>query len=222
MKTSVPPVLISFSLVCFALIQNTQALNLPPDGGYPDGNTAEGQAALLASPPALRTQRSVGFRSTPSTAANSTRRLAQALSSVTLQTKIQPLALVRSSTLLSAATIRPMEHLRFLTTYKVATTRPSVLVHSLTTLPAATMLHWAAAPAPARQPVQITSMLAQGCRVWLAKATPVTSRASLARLLPPKSRSSLTQTTSWEPSCPQSALRKRSDRWTKRATHSWR
>src|SRR5437868_2180544 len=47
------------------------------------------------------------------------------------------------------------------------------------------MLHWAAAPAPARQPVQITSMLAQGCRVWLAKATPVTSRASLARLLPP-------------------------------------
>ena len=48
MKTSVPPVLISFSLVCFALIQNTQALNLPPDGGYPDGNTAEGQAALFS------------------------------------------------------------------------------------------------------------------------------------------------------------------------------
>jgi len=46
MKTSIPPVLISFSIVCFALIQN--ALNPPPDGGYPEGNTAEGQAALFS------------------------------------------------------------------------------------------------------------------------------------------------------------------------------
>src|SRR5438309_10389055 len=48
MKTSIPPVLISFSIVCFALIQNAQALNPPPDGGYPEGNTAEGQAALFS------------------------------------------------------------------------------------------------------------------------------------------------------------------------------
>jgi len=48
MKTSIPPVLISFSLVCFALIQNAQALNPPPDGGYPEGNTAEGQLALFS------------------------------------------------------------------------------------------------------------------------------------------------------------------------------
>src|SRR6267143_1674003 len=47
MKTSIPPVLITFALVCFALVQNTQALNPPPDGGYPGGNTAEGQNALL-------------------------------------------------------------------------------------------------------------------------------------------------------------------------------
>src|SRR5438132_2091781 len=48
MKPSIPPVLITFALVCFALVQNTQAVSPPPDGGYPGGNTAEGQNALLS------------------------------------------------------------------------------------------------------------------------------------------------------------------------------
>ena len=48
MKASIPPVLITFALVCFALVQNTQAVSPPPDGGYPGGNTAEGQNALLS------------------------------------------------------------------------------------------------------------------------------------------------------------------------------
>jgi hypothetical protein len=48
MKTRVPPVLITFAFVCFAVVQNTQAVVPPPDGGYPGGNTAEGQAALLS------------------------------------------------------------------------------------------------------------------------------------------------------------------------------
>src|SRR6266542_1535569 len=47
MKTRIPQLLVTFTLVCFALTQNTQAVNPPPDGGYPGGNTAEGQAALL-------------------------------------------------------------------------------------------------------------------------------------------------------------------------------
>jgi hypothetical protein len=47
MKTSIPSVLITFSLVCFALLPDAQAVNPPPDGGYPGGNTAEGQDALL-------------------------------------------------------------------------------------------------------------------------------------------------------------------------------
>jgi hypothetical protein len=47
MKTSIPPVLITFALVCFALVQNTQAVSPPPDGGYPNFNTAEGQNALF-------------------------------------------------------------------------------------------------------------------------------------------------------------------------------
>jgi Chaperone of endosialidase len=48
MKTSIPPVLITFSLVCFAFLQNTQAVSPAPDGGYSGGNTAEGQNALFS------------------------------------------------------------------------------------------------------------------------------------------------------------------------------
>jgi hypothetical protein len=48
MKTSIPPVIITFALVCFAPLQNTQAVVPAPDGGYPGGNTAEGQNALLS------------------------------------------------------------------------------------------------------------------------------------------------------------------------------
>src|SRR5436309_8450744 len=48
MKPNIPPVLITFAVLCFALVQNTQAVNPPPDGGYPGGNTAEGQNALLS------------------------------------------------------------------------------------------------------------------------------------------------------------------------------
>jgi hypothetical protein len=48
MKTRIPSVLITVAIVCFALVQNAQAVVPPPDGGYPGGNTAEGQDALLS------------------------------------------------------------------------------------------------------------------------------------------------------------------------------
>jgi Chaperone of endosialidase len=48
MKTTIPPVLITFSLVCFALVQNTRAVSPAPDGGYAGGNTAEGTNALFS------------------------------------------------------------------------------------------------------------------------------------------------------------------------------
>src|SRR6188472_1977392 len=48
MKTSIPTVLITFTLVCFALAQNAQAVSPAPDGGYSGNNTAEGQNALLS------------------------------------------------------------------------------------------------------------------------------------------------------------------------------
>jgi hypothetical protein len=47
-KITIPPVLITIGLVCFALVQNTQAVVPAPDGGYPRGNTAEGQDALFS------------------------------------------------------------------------------------------------------------------------------------------------------------------------------
>jgi hypothetical protein len=47
-ETSIPPVLITFTLVCFAFVQNAQAVSPAPDGGYAGGNTAEGQNSLLS------------------------------------------------------------------------------------------------------------------------------------------------------------------------------
>src|SRR4029079_6430497 len=38
---------ILFALACFGVLPKSQAVNPPPDGGYPGGNTAEGQGALL-------------------------------------------------------------------------------------------------------------------------------------------------------------------------------
>src|SRR5437868_6512139 len=48
MKKRISPVLITFALICFALVQNMRAVSPAPDGGYPGGNTAEGQAALFS------------------------------------------------------------------------------------------------------------------------------------------------------------------------------
>jgi hypothetical protein len=35
-------------LTSFVVLPQTQAVSPPPDGGYPNGNTAEGQSALLS------------------------------------------------------------------------------------------------------------------------------------------------------------------------------
>src|SRR5262245_52743889 len=43
----VPPLYLTlFMLGCFAFSPQMQALSPPPDGGYPNGNTAEGDSAL--------------------------------------------------------------------------------------------------------------------------------------------------------------------------------
>jgi hypothetical protein len=48
LKTTTSRVLLPLALVCFALLQKAQAVNPPPDGGYPGANTAEGQNALFS------------------------------------------------------------------------------------------------------------------------------------------------------------------------------
>ncbi len=69
LKTT-PPLLIALALLGFALLPKAQAVAPPPDGGYPGGNTAEGQSALLS----LTTggfNTAVGFLSLRSNATNS-------------------------------------------------------------------------------------------------------------------------------------------------------
>jgi Chaperone of endosialidase len=47
MKTKLLSFLIILLVVCLGLSQNARAVTPPPDGGYPNGNTAEGEDALL-------------------------------------------------------------------------------------------------------------------------------------------------------------------------------
>jgi trimeric autotransporter adhesin len=48
MKTLLGSFHIIFAFLCIVLLPEIQAVNPPPDGGYPGGNTAEGQNALLS------------------------------------------------------------------------------------------------------------------------------------------------------------------------------
>src|SRR5437773_10844202 len=47
-KTTVLPLLIAGVLACFGHLPKAEAVVPAPDGGYPGGNTAEGQNALLS------------------------------------------------------------------------------------------------------------------------------------------------------------------------------
>src|SRR6266540_4170201 len=47
-KTTIMPFLIASVLACFGLLPKAEAVVPAPDGGYPGGNTAEGQNALLS------------------------------------------------------------------------------------------------------------------------------------------------------------------------------
>jgi hypothetical protein len=47
MKSQTPPILLT--LLCLAVgMPKAQAVSPPPDGGYPGGNTAEGENALFS------------------------------------------------------------------------------------------------------------------------------------------------------------------------------
>ena len=48
MKIPIPQFLVLVAIVWFGSLQNTHAVNPPPDGGYPLGNTAEGDDALFS------------------------------------------------------------------------------------------------------------------------------------------------------------------------------
>ena len=48
MKITTPSFLTILYLLCVGPLANVEAVSPPPDGGYPNGNTAEGQEALLS------------------------------------------------------------------------------------------------------------------------------------------------------------------------------
>ncbi len=48
MKIQTRLLFVSLTLACIGLLPKAQAVNPPPDGGYPGGNTAEGTSALLS------------------------------------------------------------------------------------------------------------------------------------------------------------------------------
>jgi len=54
--------LIPLVFACFALSPTAQAVSPAPDGGYPGGNTAEGQNALFSLTTGTYNTRSVCFR----------------------------------------------------------------------------------------------------------------------------------------------------------------
>jgi hypothetical protein len=111
-----PPLLITIALlfVCFGILPKVQAVVPPPDGGYPNFTTAEGQKALLISRPVLRIQQWGGFRSLATQAAASTPPLARGRSFSTPQTTIRRLARRRSYSTPPASTIPLLERPPFL------------------------------------------------------------------------------------------------------------
>jgi hypothetical protein len=56
MKIDTPLILITLVFVCLNLLPKAYAVSPPPDGGYPGGNTAEGDAALLSQTTGFITQ----------------------------------------------------------------------------------------------------------------------------------------------------------------------
>ena len=71
-KKATPLFLIALVLACFALSPERKRSVPAPDGGYPGGNTAEGQSALLSLTTGTSTQQLVGFRSDAASPATST------------------------------------------------------------------------------------------------------------------------------------------------------
>ena len=46
-STTRASLVVALALACFVMLPNAPAVIRPPDGGYPGGNTAEGQSALF-------------------------------------------------------------------------------------------------------------------------------------------------------------------------------
>jgi len=111
-KIPIPLFLVALvlALVCIVgLVPNAQAVSPPPDGGYPGGNTAEGQKPFKASPPVALTLQLVTSRFLPIPPAVSIPLLALERLTSTSQATIRPPALQLSCLTPPERTTPPME-----------------------------------------------------------------------------------------------------------------
>ena len=120
---------ILIGILCIGLLPRAQAVVPPPDGGYPNFTTAEGDHALQALTLGLGNTAMGTFRSFASPLAASTPLLALERLILTPRIQIRPLALQRFCLTPSAQKTRPMEQPRLNLTKPAATTRP--MEHSL-------------------------------------------------------------------------------------------
>ncbi len=222
MKTSIPPVLISFSIVCFALIQNAQALNPPPDGGYPEGNTAEGQAALFSLTTGVANT-AVGWLALNTL---DTGKLNTAIGAGTLigNTANQNTATGAGALFNNGTGGNNTANGVYALFYNLEggdNTAIGIAALLSNTNGSNNVALGSGAGASATTGSN-NVYVGAGMQGVAGESDACYIKSIFGQTSATGSRSSLTQTTSWEPPCPQSALRKRSDRWTKRATHSWR
>jgi hypothetical protein len=76
------------ALASFALLPEAQAVMLPPDGGYPGFNTAEGRKPFSALPTGMQTLELAGIRSGATLTAATTPLSVRGRSFSTLGTKV--------------------------------------------------------------------------------------------------------------------------------------
>jgi hypothetical protein len=109
MKTAIPQFLILVLTVWFGSLQSTHGVNPPPDGGYPLGNTAEGDDALFSLTANGAANTAIGFHALFSTTTgdDNTGVGSFALNFNTTGTKTRPLVFMRSFPTKPGAPTRP-------------------------------------------------------------------------------------------------------------------
>jgi hypothetical protein len=131
LRRGFPVVLLALALGLFALSPTIRAVDPPPDGGYPNSNTAEGDNALFNLTTGFNNTALVFARCLTTQAADSTRPAVIRRSLATQPaTPIQPPVLLRSYSTQSASKTQPPVLMRCLTTHAASKTRPPALLRS--------------------------------------------------------------------------------------------
>jgi len=138
LRRGFPVVLLALALGLFALSPTIRAVDPPPDGGYPNSNTAEGDNALFNLTTGFNNTALVFARCLTTQAADSTRPAVIRRSLATQPaTPIQPPVLLRSYSTQSASKTQPPVLMHSVRTPSATATPPPVLVHSIASQPAA-------------------------------------------------------------------------------------